>query len=156
MPTDIKVLQSGDEKILLNSAADIFDNPVNPDLAKEFLADSRHHIVVAIDDGQVVGFASAIHYIHPDKPPELWINEVALAPAHRRQGLGKAVLSALLDVGKKLNCSNAWVLTYQNNPAAKALYESLGGTQGADNSGAPNQMLGYQFALTHKSQSEPQ
>jgi ribosomal protein S18 acetylase RimI-like enzyme len=156
MPTEIKVLRSGDENILLNSAAEVFDNPVNLELAKEFLADPRHHIAVAIDDGQVVGFASGIHYIHPDKPPELWINEVALAPTHRRQGLGKAVLSALLGVGKKRNCTNAWVLTYQNNPAAKALYESLGGTQGADNSGPANQMLGYQFALTDKSWSEPQ
>jgi hypothetical protein len=27
----------------------------------------------------VVGFASAVHYVHPDKAPELWINEVGVA-----------------------------------------------------------------------------
>src|SRR5437773_1610012 len=47
----------------------------------------------------VVGFASGVHYIHPDKPPELWINEVALAPTRRRRGLGTAVLKSLFEVG---------------------------------------------------------
>jgi GNAT superfamily N-acetyltransferase len=58
-----------------------------------------HHIAVANDDGLVIGFASGVHYIHPDKPPRLWINEVAVAPAHRRHGLGKAVLQALIALG---------------------------------------------------------
>jgi ribosomal protein S18 acetylase RimI-like enzyme len=155
MAIEIKVLQRGDESTLMNTAAEVFDNPIDPELTREFLADPRHHIAVAIDDGLVVGFASGIHYIHPGKPPELWINEVALAPAHRRRGLGKAVLRALLEVGRDHNCTVAWVLTYQNNVAAMALYSSVGGTEGADDSGAGNAMLGYSFALTDKSERGP-
>jgi ribosomal protein S18 acetylase RimI-like enzyme len=151
MAIEIKVLQHGDESILMNTAAEVFDNPIDLDLTREFLEDPRHHIAVAIDDGLVVGFASGIHYIHPDKPPELWINEVALAPAHRRRGLGKAVLMALFQVGRSHNCAVAWVLTYRNNVAAMALYSAVGGTEGADLSGAGNAMLGYSFALTDKS-----
>ena len=56
----------------------------------EFLADSRHHLAVAVDEGRVVGMASAVHYVHPDKPPELWINEVGVAPTHRGLGIGRA------------------------------------------------------------------
>ncbi|MFN8386865.1 MAG: hypothetical protein U0X92_10645 [Anaerolineales bacterium] len=37
--------------ILLNVADDVFDNPVDESLAREFLADPRHHIVVALVDG---------------------------------------------------------------------------------------------------------
>src|SRR5580693_8457902 len=114
----IKVLQSGEQSILMNVAADVFDHPLDAKLTREFLADPRHHIAVAIDDGVVVGFASGVHYIHPDKGPELWINEVALAPTHRRQGLGKAVLTALFDVGRAHQCSVAWVLTDRHNSAA--------------------------------------
>jgi GNAT superfamily N-acetyltransferase len=143
----IKVLQRGDEGILMNVAPGVFDNPIDVHLTKEFLADPRHHIVVAIDDGLVVGFASGVHYIHPDKLPELWINEVALAPTHRRQGLGKDVLKALLDVGRVHNCTAAWGLTYRTNAAAMALYSSLGGTEGADDSGPANAMVGYSFTL---------
>jgi ribosomal protein S18 acetylase RimI-like enzyme len=147
----IKVLQRGDDAILTNIAPEVFDNPINMELTKKFLADPRHHVVVAIDDGLVVGFASGVHYIHPDKLPELWINEVGLAPTHRRRGLGAAVLKELLEVGRVHNCTTAWVLTYRTNAAAMALYSSLGGIEGADDSGPANSMVGYSFTLTDAS-----
>jgi ribosomal protein S18 acetylase RimI-like enzyme len=155
MAIEIKVLQRGDESILMNVAAEVFDNPIDPERTTEFLEDPRHHMAVAIDDGLVVGFASAVHYIHPDKAPEMWINEVALAPTHRRRGLGKAVLNALFEVGRTHNCTVAWVLTYRDNAGAMALYSSVGGTEGADNSGPSNAMLGYSFALSDASQRGP-
>jgi ribosomal protein S18 acetylase RimI-like enzyme len=155
MAIEIKVLQRGDESILMNVAPEVFDNPIDPELTREFLEDPRHHIAVAIDDGLVVGFASAVHYIHPDKPPEMWINEVALAPTHRRRGLGKAVLSALFEAGRTHNCTVAWVLTYRSNVAAMSLYSSVGGTEGADDSGPSHAMLGYSFALTDAAKPGP-
>lgn len=148
MAIEIKVLQRGDESILMSVAPEVFDNPIDAELTREFLEDPRHHIAVVIDDGLVVGFASGVHYIHPDKPPELWINEVALAPTHRRRGLGKAVLKTLFEVGRAQNCTAAWVLTDKNNLAAMALYSSVGGTEGADDTGPADAMLGYSFTLT--------
>jgi ribosomal protein S18 acetylase RimI-like enzyme len=135
MAIEVKVLQRGDDRILMNVAALVFDKPVDVGLTREFLEDPRHHIAVAIDDGLVVGFASGVHYIHPDKPAELWINEVAVAPTHRRRGLGKAVVRALLEVGRAHKCKVAWVLTDRSNVAAMALYSSVGGTEGADETG---------------------
>jgi aminoglycoside 6'-N-acetyltransferase I len=149
MAVEIKVLQRGDDSILMNSAKDVFDNPIDPELTREFLADPRHHIAVAIDDGLVVGFASGVHYVHPDKPPELWINEVGLAPTYRRRGLGKALLRALFAVGRAHRCTVAWVLTDRSNVAAMALYESVGGIEGADNTGL-KATVGYSFALDDK------
>jgi ribosomal protein S18 acetylase RimI-like enzyme len=148
MTIEIKVLHRGDENVLSNVAPGVFDNAIDPELAAEFLADHRHHIAVAVDDGLVVGFASALHYIHPDKPPELWINEVALAPPYRRRGLGQAVLKALFEVGRALNCAEAWVLTDRSNLAAMALYLSAGGTEGVGGAGPSNPIVGYSFALT--------
>jgi ribosomal protein S18 acetylase RimI-like enzyme len=117
---EIKVLRRGDDSILMNVAVEVFDKPINSELTREFLEDPRHHIAVAIDDGLVVGFASGVHYIHADKPPELWINEVAVASTHRRRGLGKAVLRALFEVGRVHHCVVAWVLTDRDNAAAMA------------------------------------
>ena len=111
----------------MNAADDVFDNPVDETYAKEFLEDPRHHIVVALVDSIVIGFASAVHYIHPDKPPELWINEVGVAPAHQGKGVGKAIMNELLRMGKQLGCATAWVLTDKNNTAANGLYKSVGG-----------------------------
>jgi ribosomal protein S18 acetylase RimI-like enzyme len=147
MAIQIKVLHRGDENILMNVAPEVFDNPIDMELTKQFLEDPRHHIAVAIDDGLVIGFASGVHYIHPDKPPELWINEVGLAPTHRRRGLGKAVLKALFEVGRTQNCTVAWVLTYGTNVAAMALYSSVGGIEGVDRSGPSKALLGYSFTL---------
>ena len=142
------MLQRGDEHVLTHVTAGLFDNRIDPDLTAEFLGDPRHHIAVAVDEGLVVGFASGVHYVHPDKPPQLWINEVAVAATHRRRGLGKAVLSTLFEVGRAHRCKVAWVLTDRTNVAAMALYSSLGGTEGADDEGPSDATLGYSFALT--------
>jgi ribosomal protein S18 acetylase RimI-like enzyme len=144
---EIKVLQCGDENMLRNVAAEVFDKPINEEFAREFLQDPRHHIAVAIDDGLIVGFASAVHHIHPDKPPELWINEIGFAPTHRRRGLGKAVLRALFEVGQAHRCQAAWVLTDRSNVAASALYSSVGGTCGSGDAMHDKALLMYSFDL---------
>lgn len=122
-----KTLSPADLPLLLNAAEDVFDNPIDESLAREFLADPRHHIVVALVDGAVIGFASAVHYIHPDKPPELWINEVGVAASHQGKGIAKAIMKEILKLGGRLGCVNAWVLTDKNNAAANGLYKSVGG-----------------------------
>jgi ribosomal protein S18 acetylase RimI-like enzyme len=145
MNCTIEILGPGDDHILQNVATNVFDNPINAAWTKEFLEDFRHHIAVAIDEKLVVGFASAVHYIHPDKPAELWINEVAVAPTHRGLGLGKAIIRALFEVGKVHNCVTAWVLTNRDNAEAMALYSSMGGIQGG--SGIGDAVVGFSFGL---------
>jgi len=147
MAIAIKVLVAGDHDVLQSVAPDVFDNPVDPKLAREFLNDPRHHMVVAVDGGQVVGFASGVDYIHPDKQPELFINEVGVAPAYRGRGLAKTLVQTLLGVAAAKGCQIAWVLTYRGNPNAMALYKSAGGVEGVDDSGAANEIVGYYFDL---------
>jgi GNAT superfamily N-acetyltransferase len=131
MSIEIRVLGAGDEAVLENVDPDVFDDAVDPLMARAFLNDPRHHVAVAIDAGVVVGFASAVHYIHPDKVcPELWVNEVGVASTHRGHGLGKAVLRALFEVARERGCVEAWVLTDRDNSTAMGLYASVGGIQG--------------------------
>jgi hypothetical protein len=68
MALEIRVLRAGDEHLLDNVAEGVFDGPIDAALRSEFLRDPRHHLCVGIEDGIVVGFASAVHYVHPDKP----------------------------------------------------------------------------------------
>ena len=102
MTLDIRLLAPGDERVLARVAPGVFDHDVDPGLTAEFLRDPRHHLAVAIEDGAVVGFASGVHYVHPDKPAELWVNEVGVAPSHQRRGLGKRLLHALFAHGRDL------------------------------------------------------
>ncbi|MGC3971401.1 MAG: GNAT family N-acetyltransferase [Pirellulales bacterium] len=108
-------------------AAGVFDNPLHDALCDEFLNDPRHHLAVAIDAGIVVGMASGVHYIHPDKAPELWINEVGVAPSHQNQGIGRQLVDALLNEGRRLGCLEAWVLADRTNKPALQMYAACGG-----------------------------
>jgi aminoglycoside 6'-N-acetyltransferase I len=130
MAIAIKVLGPQDAGVLRHVAPDVFDDPIHVRRAEEFLADPRHHLVVAVADGLVVGFVSAVHYVHPDKPlPELWINEVGVAPTHQGRGLGTRLLRALFDLARGLGCAEAWVLTDRTNTAAMRLYPAAGSTE---------------------------
>src|SRR3712207_5324777 len=125
----IRILGADEASVLDRVAPDVFDNGVDARWAAEFVADPRHHLAVALDDGVVVGMASGVHYVHPDKPPELWVNEVGVAPSHQRQGVGRALLEALFARGRELGCHEAWVLTDDANDAARGLYAAVGGEE---------------------------
>lgn len=124
---EIRLLGPADAAVLDRVADGVFDEPVRADLTRAFLADARHHLVVALDAGVVVGMASAVDYVHPDKPPQLWVNEVGVAPSHRRRGIARRLMAALFARGRALGCAEAWLGTEHDNGPARALYAGLGG-----------------------------
>ena len=56
---------------------------------------------------------------------ELYIDEVGVAPAFQRRGVGRALVERMLDIGRELGCGEAWVGTEPDNLPARGLYESL-------------------------------
>lgn len=123
------MLGASDAALLDHVAPGVFDNTIDARCTAEFLADPRHHMAVAMAGEEVVGMASAVHYVHPDKPPELWVNEVGVAPTHQRQGIGKRLLQTLFVRGRELGCTEAWLGTEDNNTAARRLYSAVGGKE---------------------------
>jgi ribosomal protein S18 acetylase RimI-like enzyme len=142
MALEIKILGPQDAGVLAHVAPNVFDDVIDSGRAAEFLADPRHHLAVAVEDGLVVGFVSAVHYVHPDKPrPELWIDEVGVADTHRRRGLGTRLLGAVFALARSLGCAKAWVLTDRANTAAMRLYAAAGSTE------APTDHVMFTFRL---------
>lgn len=141
MSLEIRELGPGDQAVLGRVADGVFDGALDSALAAEFLADPRHHLVVASDDGLVVGFARGVDYMHPDKPPELFISEVAVAATHQRMGLGRALVTSLIEIGRRMGCHEAWVLTEPGNRAARALYAAAGGEE------SPEASIMFSFRL---------
>lgn len=129
MSIEIRVLSEADAAVLDNVATDVFDFDIKPDMARRFLADPAHHIVVAIEDGTVVGMATGNDYLHPDKPVMFWVNEMGVAPSHQRRGIGKKLLRRILDLAKEMGREEAWLGTELDNVAARALYKSLDGEE---------------------------
>jgi ribosomal protein S18 acetylase RimI-like enzyme len=126
---EVRVLTPADAPLFERIAEGVFDHAVQERLVAEFLADPRHSLSVAIADGQIVGMASGVRYVHPDKPSELWINEVGVSPDYQRRGLAKRIVAELLDEGHRQGCHEAWVLTDEVNGPARALYASVGGEE---------------------------
>ena len=125
----VRLLEDGYQGVLGRVAPGVFDHEVDPTLADAFLRDPRHHLVAAIADDDLVGFVSAVDYWHPDKPRELWINEVGVTRAWRHRGVGTRLLQGTLEHARALGCREAWVLTEPDNAAALALYSKLGGVR---------------------------
>jgi ribosomal protein S18 acetylase RimI-like enzyme len=125
MSVEIRRLKPADAGVLERVADDVFDHPVDRDVLAGYLAAPGHHLVVALAAGEVVGQVAAVVHRHPDeRPVELYIDEVAVAPAFRRQGIAWRMLDEMFALGRELGCREAWVGTEHDNTAATALYES--------------------------------
>ena len=123
----VRILGAAEKAVLDQVAGGVFDGPVDARWATLFLESPNHHLAVAIAEETVVGMASAVHYVHPDKAPELWVNEVGVSDLYRGRGIGKKLMAALFAHGVQLGCREAWVLTEADNLVAQRLYKSVGG-----------------------------
>jgi aminoglycoside 6'-N-acetyltransferase I len=128
---EIRFLGADDFSVLEHIAPDVFDDQINPVWAEEFLRDPRHHLVVALEDGVVIGFASGVYYVHPDSAPQLFINEVGVSPKWQRQGIATQLMNAMFARARALGCGEAWLATEHDNTAARGLYGMLGGEEAA-------------------------
>ena len=123
----IRMAGPGDDALFARVAHDVFDHALQPALIAEFLNDQRHHIALALDGDLVVGMATAVHYIHPDQPAQLWINELGVALTHQGHGIAKRLLRAVFDTGRAAGCVEAWVGTESGNATARNVYKAVGG-----------------------------
>ena len=109
----------------------LFDGPPRPDFTETFLTSPGHHLMLAQVDDASVGFISGIEIHHPDKATEMLIYELGVDASHRRQGIGRQLVLALLEVSKERGCRGMWVpLEPQDEhyEAALATYRSAGAT----------------------------
>jgi ribosomal protein S18 acetylase RimI-like enzyme len=139
MDIQIKKLGAGDEAILERVAIDVFDEAIDFNLLKLYLAEPNHSMIVAIKAGEVVGQIRAVIHKHPDRPDELYVDNLGVTPTLQRQGIATKLLDAMLGVGKSLGCEEVWLGTESDNTQAKGFYESYGVK--------PETMLMYLFKL---------
>ena len=141
MPTKIRILNHTNSHLMKNVAADVFDHDIQPQYLSAFLDDPRHILSFATDNKIVVGIASAFEYFHPDKPQQLFVNEVGVAPHYRRQGIGRSLVEALLATARERGCAYAWLGTEVDNDSGRACFSSVPGVS------APEEFLLYEWEL---------
>jgi ribosomal protein S18 acetylase RimI-like enzyme len=112
------------------AARTLFDDAVDEGTTRAFLADGRHHLLIASDGGSPAGFVSGVELLHPDKPgPEMFLYELGVDEAFRGRGIGRALVDALAALAWERDCNAMWVLTDEANTAAMATYRAAGGRQ---------------------------
>ncbi|MEL7186313.1 MAG: GNAT family N-acetyltransferase [Pseudomonadota bacterium] len=128
----IEELDSDTARRLDRLHPEVFDNAIVPEQLRAFIDDPRHLLFMAIVDDVVVGMASGVEYFHPDKRPNLWINEVGVAPDFQCRGIGRALVGELLDAARSRGCKEAWLGTEPDNDAANACYRAVPDVEDAE------------------------
>lgn len=74
--------------------------------------------------------AGILHYVlHPTTgniKNVCYMQDLYVAPDHRRKGIGRALVLELAAIGKREGWARIYWLAESNNPAAQALYKTLG------------------------------
>jgi len=101
-------------------------NPPTNDPAaamKLWLEDSDNILLAAIEQERPVGFALGYLLDRVDEQAKmLFFYEIEVAPTHRRQGIGAALVEAMKRVAEAERVTKMWVQTDPENTAARALY----------------------------------
>lgn len=85
------------------------------------IARALPHFFVAEEDGAFLGYADARAVLD-----EGYMGNIAVAPAHRREGVGDALLNALLRWGRENDLRFLTLEVREQNAPARALYASRG------------------------------
>lgn len=123
MMIEIRRVGIEDFALFQRVADDVFDEPVCSENLHAYLAEPTHRMVVAMAGDLMVGQVAAVLHRHPDKPTELYIDEVGVSPSHRRQGIATSLMAEITAWGRELGCASAWLGTEVDNEPAKALYQ---------------------------------
>ena len=94
---------------------------------RRFLAEAGHHLLAAYEEGVAVGVVTGVEMTHPDKGTEMFVYELAVDERFRRRGIGTALVAALADRARRVDCYGMWVLTDRDNTAANQTYKTAGG-----------------------------
>ena len=122
MTTTIHHITAANTALLDNVDADVFDHAIDRRHLAAYVADPRHALFVAVENGVVVAHIRGNVHLQPDRAPDLYIDNLGTAPSHQRRGIAARLMDALIAWGKAQGCTYAWVATEIDNDGAKGFY----------------------------------
>ena len=125
MTVEIIQLNQSNMHILNNYDEDIFDEKIVPHRLSALLREHNQILLVAIMEGIVVGQVLGLIHRHPDKPTELYIDDLGVSEKFQRRGIATRLLEELSRIGIKEGCEEVWVATEPDNEPAIKFYRSL-------------------------------
>jgi GNAT superfamily N-acetyltransferase len=140
VPFSIRRLRAGDEDVLrvLGEEAPDFDLPgrepqpaLRPAVAAAYLTSSWVLHWVAEEDGQVLGDLVCHVLPLPYRGVEMLLYAIGVREAHRRRGVGRALVEEMFRWARDNQIDEIWVLA--DNPEAEAFYAACGFRRGEPN-----------------------
>ena len=122
-PTDflVRPFEEADIAPIAALEAKCFSAPWNETMVREAAAHPCFFYLVALADGHFAGYVGIMCV-----PPEGELANLAVEPALRRRGVGRALLSALEETLAARGVTSVYLDVRASNRGAQALYESVG------------------------------
>ena len=98
-----------------------FSRPWPIELLRRNLPSDRHEFLVAVRGEEVLGYIGMLHVMD-----EGYISNVAVAPDHRRRGIGDLLITQLLERARIRELSFVTLEVREHNAPAIALYQKHG------------------------------
>lgn len=112
-------------------ADDVFDAAPTAEHLEKLALMPGHALFVAIGGETVVGQILAMIQFQADRAPQLYIDNLGVAPPFKRQGIAGDLFQAVMSWGKDCGCEQVWLATDVGNSEARGFYASLGFTREA-------------------------
>lgn len=125
MDWSITKVTSENSDLLNNVADEVFDYDISARHVTLYLAQSGHKLFVAEEAGIVVGQIRGMIHFQPDEPAHLYIDNLGVAPTHKRQGIACALFTALTSWAKSKGCKSFWVATECDNDEGNGFYRGI-------------------------------
>lgn len=101
-----------------------FSTPWKRGTLQWYLPDDRHEFLLAVRNETILGYINMLHVMD-----EGYIANVAVHPEHRRNGIGAALVDAMLRRSEELELLFATLEVRDSNEPAIRLYSSHGFTE---------------------------
>jgi GNAT superfamily N-acetyltransferase len=104
------------------------DRASSEPLLTEILADPRRTLMVAVRDDQLVGTADLLIVPNLTHRGEPWaiVENVIVAGAARRAGVGRALMGRLIELAREAGCYKLQLVSGKHRSEAHAFYRSMG------------------------------
>jgi ribosomal protein S18 acetylase RimI-like enzyme len=108
--------------------ADVHERkPVEEAAITAFLDDPSCFLLLAVENGQVLGSLNGYLLRHPNQAqPQFLLYEIDVRPECRRRGVGLALVNAFTAAARAAGAFEVWVVSNESTPAALALYRKCG------------------------------
>ncbi len=128
-PSDLQALLSlYDELAGAKVTAAPADAVASAPVLERILSDPTRELVVAVTENAVVGTADMAIVLNLTHRAEPWaiVENVVVSAAHRRRGVGRALMEHLIAIARAAGCHRVELLSGKHRVEAHELYRSVG------------------------------